>query len=178
MSRGAFLRKFSKLGDQGYTSLLSGQRVPKYDRRVEAYGTLDEAASALGLARAFCKNERVKEVIEELQRDLYLVCSELATAAEDYDKAPFKVEEKHLTRLEELIDEFLSKKPLEAAFVIPGKTPASAAIDLGRTIVRRAERMVYRLIHEGIIPNKLVGAYLNRMADLLFTLARVEEAGG
>ena len=175
MSEGAVLRRFSKLGDQGYTSLLSGQRVPKYDRRVEAYGTIDEAVSALGLARALCKNQRVREIIEELQKEMYMVCSELATAAEDYEKAPFRVEEKHLNHLEELIDEFLSKKPLEAAFVLPGKTPASAAIDLARTIVRRAERMVHRLIHEGIIPNRLIGAYLNRLADLLFTLAREEE---
>lgn len=168
-------KKFSKQGDLGYTSLLKGKRVPKYDPRIETYGTFDEAASALGLARALSKNNKVKEIILTVQKELYSLCSELATPTENYEEAPFKVSENHTKRLENLIDELLKDKLLPSHFIIPGKTPASAALDLARTIVRRAERRVHKLTHKGIIKNVEMGRYLNRLADLLFTLARVEE---
>jgi len=168
-------RKFSKAGDLGYTSLLKGQRVPKYDPRVEAYGVLDEAVSALGLAKALSKNKKIKEIISTIQKELYGLCSELATAPEDYHEAPFKISENHTKKVERFIDEFLEKKPLPSRFIIPGETPASAALDLARTIVRRAERRIHKLLHDGVIRNVEIGKYLNRVADLIFTLARFEE---
>jgi cob(I)alamin adenosyltransferase len=171
-------RKFSKQGDFGYTSLLKGKKVPKYDPRIETYGTFDEAASALGLARALSKNKKIKEIVLSVQKELYGLCSELATPPENYEEAPFKVSENHTKRLENLIDELLKDKPLPSHFIIPGETPASAALDLARTIVRRAERKVHRLIHEGVVKNVEMGRYLNRLGDLLFTLARVEEKAG
>ncbi|RLI04380.1 cob(I)yrinic acid a,c-diamide adenosyltransferase [Candidatus Bathyarchaeota archaeon] len=168
-------KKFSKAGDFGYTSLLKGQRVPKYDPRVDAYGVLDEAVSILGLARALSKNRKIKKTILNLQKKLYGLCSELATPPENYEEAPFKTSKTHTKEVEKLIDEYLKEKSLPNRFIIPGKTPASATLDIARTVVRRAERKVHKLIHEGTIKNVEIGCYLNRVADLLFTLARVEE---
>ncbi|MGP3667051.1 MAG: cob(I)yrinic acid a,c-diamide adenosyltransferase [Candidatus Bathyarchaeota archaeon] len=169
------LFKFSKAGDHGYTSLLDGKRVPKYDERVEAYGTIDEAVSVLGLAKALSKNGEVVETILKIQKTLYDICSELSTPLEAYDKAPFKLTRRHVEEVEEILEKLLEKVEIGKHFVIPGKNPVSATLDFARTIVRRAERKVHKLIHDGKVKNLELGCYLNRVADLLFTLARLEE---
>jgi cob(I)alamin adenosyltransferase len=167
--------KFSKKGDRGFTSLLGGQRIPKYGPRPEAYGTLDEASSALGIARAAATRVKTKGIILALQKDLLILGAELATVAEDMKKYSYQITPEHVARLERLIEALQVEVKLKKEFILPGETMASAAIDLARAIVRRAERKAVRLFQEKIIDNVDVLRFLNRLADLLFTLARYEE---
>jgi cob(I)alamin adenosyltransferase len=170
--------KFSKKGDRGFTCLMGGQRISKSGPRPEAYGTLDEASSALGIARASAVRPTTKEIILSIQKDLLLLAAELATAPEDFKKYPHQITAAQVDRLERLIDELQEEVVIEKEFIFSGETMASAAIDLGRTIVRRAERKAVRLLQEKIITNGEVLRFLNRLADLLFTLARYEENQG
>ncbi|MDH4268539.1 MAG: cob(I)yrinic acid a,c-diamide adenosyltransferase [Deltaproteobacteria bacterium] len=167
--------KFSKKGDRGFTSLLGGQRIPKSGPRPEAYGTLDEASSALGIARAAATRLKTKEIILDLQKDLLVLGAELATVAEDMKRYSYQITPEHVTRLERLIEALQVEVKLKKEFILPGETMASAAIDLARAIVRRAERKAVRLFQAKIIDNVDVLRFLNRLADLLFTLARYEE---
>lgn len=169
-------RVTTKTGDEGYTSLLGSGRVPKYHRRPEAFGTLDEATSALGLARAYAQDPQLKDRIYALQKDIYLLMAELATPPENYEKVDFKIRENDVQRLEILSDELKEQVEIGKEFIIPGGTVTGAALDLARTIVRRAERQVARLYHEGDVTNPQVLQYLNRLSDLLFILARQVEA--
>ncbi len=168
--------QFSKKGDQGFTSLLGGERVSKADPRPEAYGTIDEASSALGLARATATRCRTQSIILSIQKDLQILAAELATGGQSNDSSPYRIEEAHVQRLENLIVDLLKEVTLPQEFILPGKTLSSAAIDLARSIIRRAERRAVSLYQERIISNAQVLAFLNRLADLLFTLARYEEA--
>lgn len=170
-------RVTTRTGDEGYTSLLGSGRVPKYHRRPEAYGTLDEATSALGLARAFAASSTLKDRIYGVQKDLYLMMAELATPPENYEKVDFKITEAHVRSLDHLNEQLKGEVEIGKEFVVPGSTPTGAALDLARTIVRRGERQIARLYHEGDITNVEVLRYLNRLSDTLFILARHEEAG-
>ena len=170
--------KFSKKGDRGFTSLRGGQRISKSGPRPEAYGTLDEASSALGIARASAIQRTTQEIILSIQKDLLLLAAELATAPEDSKKYSRQITTDHVNRLERLIEELQKEVVIGKEFIFPGETMASAAIDLSRTIVRRAERKAVRLLQEKIIANVEVLRFLNRLADLLFTLARYEESRG
>jgi cob(I)alamin adenosyltransferase len=167
--------KFSKKGDQGETSLLGGQRVPKYDLRPETYGVLDEASSALGVAKAGTDNEKIKGIIFDIQKDLLVMGAELSTLPEDYDKLARTIAQEDADRLENVIDDLQKDVTLKREFIYPGETVISAQIDVARTIIRRAERKAALLKSEGIIKNPLINQYLNRLADMLFTLARYEE---
>lgn len=172
------MKTFNKRGDQGETSLLYGDRVPKCDPRCEAYGTIDEAVSALGLARALSPKERTRDILHRIQEELFIVGAELATAADDYDKLTARhqvVTEEMVNRLEGLIDDFEAEMEMPKKFIIPGASPSSAALDLARTIIRRAERRAAELRNNGMVPNERVLHYLNRLADLAFTVARYEE---
>ena len=162
-------------GDDGFTDLLGPERVPKYDLRPETYGTLDEASSALGLARAYTKLERVQDVLKQVQHDLYLMMAEVATPLPQLDKIPYRVKEEQVAWLGTTIAELEQEVELPKQFVLPGASEASAAIDLSRTIVRRAERHAVRLVHEEQMPEGNVLRYLNRLSSLLFVLARFEE---
>ncbi len=172
------MKIYTKKGDEGKTSLLYGGLVSKADSRCEAYGTIDEAVSALGLARSFSRDEFVKKTIKELQRELFVVGAELATDPREYGKL-----EKHfgvvtsemVTRLEELIDRIDAQIELLKSFIIPGASPASSALDLARSILRRGERRVVQLKEQGLLSNDNLLKYLNRLSDLLFMLARYED---
>ncbi len=178
----------TKTGDQGETSLMFGRRVSKNDPRVEAYGCVDELTSALGLARALSENARIAEEILSVQKDLILVMGELATAPEDlgrYAESGYKRVTPEMTdRVGALVANYEKDKSLYPKdWVIPGKTKASAALDLARTTARRAERAVLGLA-DG--PGSEIVRYLNRLSDLCWILARsaeksakanVEEAG-
>jgi cob(I)alamin adenosyltransferase len=168
-------------GDQGETSLLYGVRVPKDDPRCEAYGTVDEAVSALGLARSLSQDERVREILLKVQQDLFTLSSELATPIERYSdfaqKYP-KVSLEMVQQLEDLITELEAKIEIPRSFIIPGSTPSSAALDLARAIIRRAERRLISLKETGQVANEELPKYLNRLSDLIFILARYEERGG
>jgi cob(I)alamin adenosyltransferase len=170
--------KFSKKGDKGETSLLGGQRVPKFDLRPETYGILDEASSALGVARAMTKNEKIKDIIFSVQKDLLVIGAELSTLPEDYDKLARTVTRDDGERLENIIDDLQQDFTMKREFIYPGETVVSAQIDVARTIIRRAERKAALLKSEGILTNPDINQYLNRCADMLFTLARYEEAVG
>ena len=168
--------EFSKKGDQGFTSLLGGERVSKADPRPETYGTIDEASSALGLARATATRKQTQAIIISIQKDLQILAAELATGALPQTTPPHRIEATHVHRLENLIADLQKEVSLPKEFILPGKTLSSAAIDLARTIIRRAERRAVLLYQKKIIENPQVLAFLNRLADLLFTLARYEEA--
>jgi len=167
--------KFSKKGDQGETSLLGGQRVPKYDLRPETYGVLDEASSVLGVAKAATDNQKIKDIIFDIQKDLLVIGAELSTLPEDYDKLARTITQEDADRLENVIDDLQKNVTLKREFIYPGDTVISAQIDVARTVVRRSERKAALLKSEGIIKNPLINQYLNRLADMLFTLARYEE---
>ena len=174
------MKIYTKHGDQGQTGLLYGGRVSKSDPRTEAYGTIDEAVSALGLARALSQQQRVREIIEHLQRELFTVGAQLATDAAEIDKLRkhfSEVTPAMTTALESLIDELAAVVELGRAFVIPGGSAASAALDLARSTLRRAERRAVGLAETGALDSPEVLRYLNRASDLLFMLARYEDRG-
>lgn len=171
------MKTFNK-GDQRETSLLYGGRVLKSDPRCEACGTIDEAVSALGLARALSQKERTRDILHRLQEELFIVGAELATTADDYDKLTVRhqvVTEEMVNRLEGLMGDFEAEMEMPKKFIIPGASPSSAALDLARTIIRRAERRAVELKTNGMVPNEMVVHYLNRLSDLAFTVARYEE---
>ena len=170
--------KFSKKGDKGETSLLGGQRVPKFDPRPDTYGTLDEASSVLGVARAATGNQRIKEILLGVQKDLLTLGAVLSTLPEDLDKLKIGIGEPDVSRIETLIDDLQKNVTLKNEFIYPGETMVSAQIDVGRTIIRRAERKAAKLKADGLLDNEHVHQYLNRLADMLFTLARYEEQNG
>lgn len=172
------VKLYTKTGDKGETGLLYGGRVSKTDPRVEAYGTVDEANSAMGLARALSKDSQVKEWLVQLQRELFTVGAELATDAKTRDTflqhfPPVAAE--MTARLEGLLDKLEEEVPLPRSFIIPGASPASAALDLARSVLRRAERRAVGLKNQGLLGNDEILRYLNRLNDLLFMLARYED---
>lgn len=164
---------FTGQGDDGYTGLLGEGRVPKYDPRPEAYGTVDEASAALGLARALAKTDEARRLTKELQRDLYHVMSELAST--DANAARFEsVDRARLEWIEANIERIGNAVNMPKDFVMGGDTSAGAAFDLARTVVRRAERLVARLVHAGTLSNGVVLPYLNRLSSLCFLLSLLE----
>ncbi len=167
-------------GDGGETGLLYGGRVAKDDIHTEAYGSLDEAISALGLARSLTDVPARAERLLELQRELFVVGAELATGPghrADLERHFNVVTVEMADALEREIDDLEARMPLPGGFVIPGGTPTGAAIDIARTLVRRAERRTVTLQREGLLENPEVLRYLNRCSDLLFMLAREAEQG-
>jgi cob(I)alamin adenosyltransferase len=174
------MKTFNKRGDKGETSLLLGPRVPKSDPHCEAYGTIDEAVAAIGLARALSRKQSVRGMLLTVQRDLFTLAGELAAPPEAREKLARKfpiVTDVDVQRLEDLINDLEQTVKMPKEFVIPGASPASAAIHLSRAIIRRAERRVVKLQQDGQVPNQEVLRYLNRLADLLFTLSLYEETG-
>jgi cob(I)alamin adenosyltransferase len=162
-------------GDAGYTGLLGSERVAKYDPRPDTFGTVDEATSALGLARATTQDPKVKEIIYRIQNELYLLMGELATTPENYEKMGLRMTADHVQWLEQVEESLKQEVEIPNKFIIPGDTLDGAALDLARTIIRRAERMAVKLLHDGVIQNGEVIRYLNRLSDLIFILARYIE---
>lgn len=158
-------------GDDGKTGLLGGGRAPKDDRRLEAYGTVDEASSALGLAKALSTQTKTRAICEELQRGLYKLGAELATNPRK--KGAFgAMTAEDVRRLDEIGQELEEHTEMPREFVLPGTTPASAALDLARTVIRRAERRALKL-DSG---HEQAKRWLNRLSLVVFVLARYEEA--
>jgi cob(I)alamin adenosyltransferase len=168
-------RIYTKTGDDGTTGLLYGGRVAKDDLLTEAYGTTDEAVAALGLARALTADAEIADTLLTLQRELFVVGADLATDPSSRSKlAPgvSLVTAPMIDRLEGQIDDLVDARPLPPVFIVPGANPASAAIDVARAIVRRAERRVVALERADRVVNPEVRRYLNRLSDLLFVVAR------
>ena len=170
------MKIYTRKGDDGTTGLWYGGRVAKYAGRPEAYGSVDEAASALGLARAVA--ERGGEVYADVlrvQNELFVLGAELATApqaAERLEAGVSKVTPEMVERLESDIDRYMDRVDLPPKFVIPGGTDLSARLDVARSAVRRAERRVAALKDAGELADEIVVTYLNRLSDALFAMAR------
>jgi len=161
---------YTRDGDDGFTGLLGKGRVPKYHERPETYGTVDEASSALGLARALARSSETREVIKTVQRDLYGMMAEMAADREN--AAAFRViGGQQVVWLEEQTEAFGGRVRLPTEFVLGGDSTAGAALDLARTIVRRAERLAAHLHHAGEIENLEILRYLNRLSSLCFVLS-------
>ena len=169
------MKIYTKTGDAGDTGLFGGGRTPKNDPRVEAYGDVDELNAALGLARASELMPRIDEVLVPIQRDLFAIGALLATPDRDKMKQQLekaRIDDARIAELEHAIDDGDAELEPLKAFIIPGGTPKAAALHLARTVCRRAERRVVALRSTVEVPAVVV-VYLNRLSDLLFTLARV-----
>lgn len=169
-------RIYTRQGDDGTTGLLYGGRVSKADPVTEACGTVDEAVAILGLARAHTGDPEAERELLGLQRELFVVGADLATNPDERGKLEpgvSLVTEEMTGRVEARIDELVAAHPLPNAFVVPGANPASASLDVARSVIRRAERRVVEILDSGAEVNNAALRYLNRLSDLLFVLARV-----
>jgi cob(I)alamin adenosyltransferase len=171
-------RVYTRRGDRGETDLVGGLRVPKDSPRIDAYGTVDELNAALGLARALNAEQATKpaareldDVLKQLQNELFDVGSELATPPAAFQPGMFRVGDAEVKALETLMDRLQKELAPLKSFVLPGGGRVSAALHVARTVCRRAERDVLRLTRVENVGEKPL-AYLNRLSDLLFVLAR------
>ncbi len=172
------MKIYTKKGDTGQSRLLFGRQISKSDPKVEAYGRLDTAISAMGLARALCDDQRVKKILLQTQRELFTVGSELASDPEMHDHLEKKfgaVTGEMVGQLENWIDEIDGEIDLPQAFLVPGASPGSGALDLARSLLRASERGIVSEQEEGHVANPEVLRYVNRLSDLLFMLARLED---
>jgi cob(I)alamin adenosyltransferase len=177
-------------GDDGTTGLLyGGERIPKDDLRTEAYGTLDEAGAALGLARAELELKRQLDVLPpaldeiatlilRVQRELFVAGAELAANPAAWDRlrdGATRVSAGMVAGIDAVLEDYEARIAFPTEFVVPGETRTSAALELARTILRRAERRAVALQRAGLVPGAHLLPYLNRLADLLWVLARAAE---
>lgn len=172
------MKIYTRKGDDGTTGLLFGGRVPKESARPTGYGTVDEAQAVLGLARA--SSERGSELdtmLVDLERDLWVLMAELATDPSNHAKlidGQTRVTAGMVAALESLIDDLTARFDAPTEFVVPGQNTTAAYLDLARTVVRRAERDALVALRENPVPSEVV-PYLNRLSDLLWTMARWQE---
>lgn len=162
----------TRRGDGGYTSLWGGDEVPKYDPRPDAYGTVEEATAFLGMARLATRHAEVRRELTALHLELYRVMTDLASGKAHQGELAVTAE--HVLAIEGRVERIRDACELPALFVVPA-TPNSAVLDVARTVIRRAERLVARLVHEQVIGNGDVLRFLNRASDLVFVVARWEE---
>lgn len=165
---------YTKTGDKGQTSLFDSKRVDKDDLRVESYGTVDELNSFLGLSKNYIEDKEVYELINTIQRKLFDVGAELATS--DLNKRPISITEEDVILLENKIDKYMAAFKKPDHFVIPGAGESSGFLHVARTICRRAERRIISLSKDVEINSHLI-KYVNRLSDLIYTLARYTEEG-
>lgn len=174
------MRIYTKTGDDGTTGLLYGSRVSKGSLLAEAYGCVDEAVAALGVARTAVQDAGLREDLLAVQRDLFVTGADLATNPDARTKLTPEVSlvtAGMVERLEDLIDRTVAAHPLPESFIVPGTTPAEAALDVARVTVRRAERRAVELRASGHVVNPETIRYLNRLSDLLFVWARWQAGG-
>ncbi len=160
-------------GDAGYTGLIGGERVAKDALRIEALGELDEAISALGLSRALAVRRQSKPLLVHLQRELSQLAAEVAAPEPNKQRACISAE--NVISLEVDIDELGKEISNPLAFIAPGDSPGGGALHLARAVVRRAERRVTALFHQGALENEQLLRYLNRLSSLLYLLARADD---
>jgi len=172
------MKIYTRRGDDGSTGLFHGGRIAKDESGPEAYGTVDEAVSALGVARAAATGTLAEKILA-VQRELFVVAAELATSPERRGMLEAGVSlttSSMVVDLESRIDEIETERGMPTEFIVPGGSPAAAALDLARSIVRRAERRAVTHIRASGIEDAFVVPYLNRLADYLYMLARSAEA--
>lgn len=165
-------RVYTRTGDKGDTRLVGGRIERKDAPRVEAYGTVDELNSVIGLARTFNTSERLEPMLDAIQNDLFNVGTELATLAEDRWEGMYRVGASDITRLEEWIDSLNDELPPLKEFILPGGGPVGAHLHQARTVCRRGERRVVHLLDQDDTTSVACVSYLNRLSDLLFVMAR------
>jgi len=163
---------YTSKGDDGKTGLLGEGRLPKYHLRIEALGALDESTATLGLARAAAREPRSGPILLEAQRDLYHLMAEVAATPEN--AAQFHFETERVGWLEEQTEALSKLVEMPKEFILPGDSPAGAALSLARAVVRRAERRVVELFDRKEITNPDLQRYLNRLSSLLFVLELLE----
>ncbi len=162
----------TKTGDAGETGLIGGKRVSKGDLRVEAYGTIDELGSVLGFARSICANAKIREATKTIQKELFTVSGSITGGAGGLTK-------EMVDSLTSQVNEIEALPGILGDWAIPGENTVSAAYDVARTVCRRAERVIVRLLNEGERVDPLVLAYVNRLSDLLWLFGRyVEKEAG
>jgi cob(I)alamin adenosyltransferase len=166
---------YTTAGDTGETSYLGAGGISKSSLRIEAVGSVDEANAAIGLARALSESELAGSILFNVQQHLYLLMTELSASPDVADKFD-KIDHDHLQWLEIQIEELEQVVKIPKVFIIPGSSPASGALDLARTIVRRAERRTVAMLEEKQILKQLLVAYLNRLSSLLFVLEVYESS--
>jgi cob(I)alamin adenosyltransferase len=174
-ARRASARVTTRTGDAGETSLFGKGRVRKTDPRVAALGDLDEAQSAIGVARSLAPRSSLGRELLELQRTLYVAMSEVATPREDLARLPARLDTAAIERLDRVLEAVRKQVPIEGRFVIPGETKIAAAVDHARTVTRRAERSVVACVDAGLVDRDPLLPWLNRASDVLFVLARAAE---
>lgn len=166
-------RMYTRTGDKGETGLFSGERVPKDSLRVEAYGTVDELSSSIGLARSLTDDREVSRILERVQGDLFLISAELATLPRKNGHVkPSRITEQKVKSIEDDIDRLDAELPELSEFIFPDGASSAAALHLARSIARRAERRTVTLSGKEGVPAQVI-PYLNRLSSLLFVLARV-----
>ena len=165
------MKIYTKTGDEGLTSLIGGTRVPKYDLRIESYGTVDELNSYIGMIRDHDIHTDQKDTLKEIQDRLFTIGAALAS---DPEKSKMKIPDLHLsdiTFLESQIDEMNLVLPELKHFILPGGSPVVSFCHVSRCVCRRAERIIVHLKEESFVDEKVI-VYLNRLSDYLFVLAR------
>lgn len=164
---------YTKKGDDGYTGALSSGRLPKYDHRIETVGAIDEANAVIAFARTLSKAPQTAFILLKVQRDLYHLMAEVSASPEEAPR--FRaISPQEVAWLEAETDTISSQVSVPDEFIIPGDSNAGAALDLARTVVRRAERHVARLIHLKELENQDLLRYLNRLSSLCFILELLE----
>jgi cob(I)alamin adenosyltransferase len=161
----------TKRGDNGTTGLPGGVRVSKTDARIECYGTVDELISHMGFARSIMKHEEIRTLTKQIQKELFKVGSAIGTAPESRKPAP-EIGAKMVDALEQHVHRIEAMPGVLGDWSIPGETPESAAMDVARTVCRRAERLAVGLFQGGELANPHILAYLNRLSDLLWLFGR------
>lgn len=166
---------YTRTGDDGTTAIYGQkERLPKNHPRPDAYGTIDEAQSTLGIFRAVTNQTRTKEILVRVEHDLYLMMSELAVA-DTVNLNIHKIDQSDIDWLESAAEEIGETTGAFKDFVLPGDTASGAYAHLARTVVRRAERKVVALHHRGELKNPFILRYLNRLSSVLFVLALYED---
>lgn len=176
------MKIYTKTGDKGETSLFGGKRISKEAKRIEAYGTVDELNSVIGIARSFlparrspdllgrrCESPKIDQVLEKIQDFLFILGADLATPADTKSGATKRIADKDCTTLEKIIDELEEELPPLKSFILPGGSKCAAMLHYARTVCRRAERQVVSMRKE---TSEYTIIFLNRLSDLLFVLAR------
>lgn len=163
------MKIYTKTGDDGKTSLYSGERIEKASLRVEAFGTLDELQAAVGLARASSKDQKVRAALKEVEQQLVLLMTEISSSR----LKNYAIKETDVSEIEQKIDQFYLAEHEFLGFVLPGEDFGSATLHLARTIARRAERLIWKLSKKTTIEQPVL-SYINRLSDFLFVLSQYE----
>lgn len=169
---------YTRGGDKGETSLFGASRTPKDDVRVDAYGTMDEANSAIGLAYSLCQDEEIREILNYLQKRIFALGAELASDEKGKSMLTDRINQSDVDYMEGVLDHYLAIIGPQRDFVIPGSNPSSAALHVARTVVRRGERLIVTYNRESEESRPELIRFVNRLSDTLFVLARTEEFNG